>query len=514
MRRTLFLLALLGLVGSAAALPVEGTLTAEGPFTLPPGATLRAAPEALLQNDTSGLPALSLVAPALRLTVYELPRLKPTAGGLSPTAIPTRLAPEAREYRLRNVTLALAEGDASGFLGVYPGSASRLEWTTTQSAEITPRNYSSVSWRESVGGKDRPDSFGYTTEIERAHLYLSAPGKVVFTGAGAVKINGPNVRVTSDRGNLSIETGEVQTSPVEWAWRWAYLDFPDATLEWDSDTAPVEVASRGTDATWEGVVTLKARSGRLRADGADYVADGASRAFEGRFTGTLEARAQGAEIVTLVRVRGDLGDTDLSADAAHKTVPLHGNAAFPWLTFLLGATLAGGAVYAAPRVARRLHVSRKAHRDEMTVEGMASLAHEAMEAGDWRIALTWFRRIRQLVPTSLRVRLDAAYCLCEIGDLEEALKEYRDAAKESAEDGEADLWTALLLVELARDVGEAETHFEEALRKSPDMVEDAETKREEFGRFLDRPRVRRAIREARRRLGDDGEPSGGVHIGR
>ena len=319
---------------------------------------------------------------------------------------------------------------------------------------------------------------------------------------------------------MFVPTGEFRPSPAEVGYRWAVISFQNATLTWDSGAAPVQFAARSSEASWAGVVTLTARSGTLRSEGAAYVADGSPRAVTGSFAGTLEARGQAGEVVTLLRLAGDLSETDLRAEATPAPVPVGERGGSTWLMVLVavaaGAIVATGAAFAVPYITKRVRpkdavsgaVETPAAVPSPGVEEFTRLANEAMGASEWKTARAWFLRVRDLAPTSRRVRHDAAYCLYEMGDLEGALGEYRLLTGEGDDDGEAAFWVAFILAELGRDFEVAEAHLEDALRKSPDFADDIQNRSANLGDFLKRPRIRRAIREAERRLNDDDEPSG------
>lgn len=155
-RAPLLVLAILGLAGSAVALPVEGTLTAAGPFTLPPGSMLTTTPLAILQNDTAAMPWLAFSFPQARLTLYELRFVN--VGG---TLVPTSIQPREDVRPLNAATATLGVGEKAGFIGVYPKKG-QLTVMTTESAEVTPSNHSTLAWGDWVGGADKPESFRYT----------------------------------------------------------------------------------------------------------------------------------------------------------------------------------------------------------------------------------------------------------------------------------------------------------------------------------------------------------------
>ena len=128
--------------------------------------------------------------------------------------------------------------------------------------------------------------------------------------------------------------------------------------------------------------------------------------------------------------------------------------------------LASGAGFLAGR--RLLHGRLKRRYAEMSAE-CVSIALLAAEAGDHALALTWFRHARALAPGNARLAAQEAWCLGELGRLDEALEAYAEASFLS-DDGLADLDAGLLLLRTGGMEGRAEERIAMALHRRPELA--------------------------------------------
>lgn len=144
------------------------------------------------------------------------------------------------------------------------------------------------------------------------------------------------------------------------------------------------------------------------------------------------------------------------------TAPSFIAAAF-WTLSLLAASVLGFAA------GRRVVVGRLKRRHEEMSEECVSIALLAVEAGDPDRALEWFRHARGLAPGNARLAAQEAWCLGELGRVDEAIEAYAEASFLS-DDGLADLDAALLLLREGGAEGKAEARLTQALHRSPELA--------------------------------------------
>lgn len=165
-----------------------------------------------------------------------------------------------------------------------------------------------------------------------------------------------------------------------------------------------------------------------------------------------------------------------------------------WWTLLALATgLAAGVLLGRRVVTRGL----RRRQDELTSECVA-IALLASEAGDLERALAWFRQARGLAPSNPTLAAQEAWCLGELGRVDEALESYAEAAL-FAGDGMPDFDAALLILRTGGEEGKAEERLSRALAKTPALALEAR-ELAEFKRLRGRPDHDRAMAQAFARL--------------
>lgn len=142
--------------------------------------------------------------------------------------------------------------------------------------------------------------------------------------------------------------------------------------------------------------------------------------------------------------------------------------ALPWWTTLAFA-LGGAGGFLLGR--RALHGRLRRREEELSSECVA-IALLASEMGDHERALSWFRHARVLAPGNPTLASQEAWCLAELGRVDEALEAYSVAAFFS-QDGMADFDAALLLLRTQGPLGLAEERLSRALARSPALALEA-----------------------------------------
>ena len=176
-----------------------------------------------------------------------------------------------------------------------------------------------------------------------------------------------------------------------------------------------------------------------------------------------------------------------------------------WAALLLGAALAAPAGFL---LGRHTLTARLRRREAELSEDCIAVAFLASEAGDHARALEWFRHARGLAPANATLARQEAWCLAELGRVEEALQAYAEAAFHS-EDGLADFDAALLLLRQGCEAARVEDRLGKALARTPALALEARTM-PEFKRLRGRPVYDALMARAMDRLRSQAPPRGGV----
>lgn len=516
------------LLPTVAAVAGEGEFSIEGGTFLPTEAEIRLQPLAVFTNDTRGLHDLRLEAGEVRLTEYE-ERFVVGAPGPMGVRVSEDNGPVLVSIRtLHDVHLHLSEASREGTLGIYPGPAALARLLSASAPVIEGRAETHVGNQRDVSGgeADRSD-FYYEQNLRHPHLLVHAQGTLLYEGAGALKLMGPDVLVSSrDEPVFKLETGERRTGRTpdeaapavdEHVLRWAIVEFADARLEM-ATRSEWAIAAKGVDADWRGPALFTPQEGFLNTPRGSYVVEGKPARLTGELSGRFLPRLSGGEVTTLLQVQGDVEHTTLRLVEGPLGPRLMKDPDFQPLRLLVVASVVGVGVMAGGVSWLRRHPlavlprRREAPHAEslpFTVEDCMAAAAEAADDEDWPRAAEWLVRVRRLAPTSARTCADLAHAYCQMGQWEEGLRMYDEASRLSV-DGEADFNAAVVALENGLPVEDVEERLVRALHRSPNYVVDVETD-PSFAPLRGRPSFERIMREAWERA-DDVDASEGAPV--
>lgn len=145
----------------------------------------------------------------------------------------------------------------------------------------------------------------------------------------------------------------------------------------------------------------------------------------------------------------------------------------PAPTWTAAIALAATAALAGFLLGQRARFRRLRLREDEAGSECVAIALLAAEAGDHARALHWFRHARDLAPENARLAAQEAWCLAELGRVDEALEAYAEASALSR-DGLADFDAALLLLREGRSAAQAEERLAKALRRTPELALEAQ----------------------------------------
>lgn len=399
---------------------------------------------------------------------------------------------DVASYRLTNVEVTLAGPEHPGSFGLYP-SGGKLDLAGHTPSTVETRTHAEMG---SPTGSYQPDpSEPVYRCCEASNLaVVSMAGSASYVGGGVLKIYGPTVRVQSAENTTTEVTGHTPESdaPARGVHEEALtLFFDTGNLTFTTD-ATFQAAGHMAQFAWTGGVTLPDATGDLSGDTGLAQAHHEQTVLEGAFTGTLQARENGASSIA---ISGRLDRTNLALAPASAFLPAPKWPAGWLVATALVSVLA--AVVAVWLVARRRRPEDTLHA--LSADEFQQLADVAIEAGQPREALTWIRRARELAPTSTTLLLNEAHCLSLLGDVDGALALYEQASKASS-DGEADLLAATLLASVDQPAERVADHLRRAFAVNPALVLEVQLD-DTFDRLRAAPPVRRAIRDAMRRGG-------------
>lgn len=166
--------------------------------------------------------------------------------------------------------------------------------------------------------------------------------------------------------------------------------------------------------------------------------------------------------------------------------------------------LLGGALAGRFALSRALRARQRELSDECVAVALLS-----SDAGDHGRALSWIRHARELAPSNAGLAMQEAWCLGEMGRLQEALEAYAEAAFLSR-DGRADFDAALLVLRSGGEESRAEERLSRALYRTPALVLEAQAM-EEFRKLRGRLGYESAMARAADRLRAKDARSRGGH---
>lgn len=498
------------LLTSPLAAGTEGTFQASGSVTFPGGARLRFEPLLTLLNGTASLSDFSLEAPRVVIHYMQQPFDETNLGELK---FRHNGKQTSEEIVLHDVRMSLAERPSGGQVWALPSSTATATCTSPLPMASESRERSDTGTTYIAGTDDvaRPEgnetrAFYHRQVVEGPHLMLECLGVVAYEGAGVLKVNGPDLEVTSREGSRRLRTGVEYDSPEgvrrEGGRRWALIEFPEGRWEAES-VVPWVIGFRNASAEWDGTARFHAIGGAITGDGAPRDAGAGVARLEGDLAAELSPVRAREGLLTRIDVRGEVRALVLSGRVvetqAEASAPVlrPGGVAVPLVALLLvGAALGGAAGVTWTR-----HRRPRAPEPLFTLEDCMEAAGAAAAQEDWAEAAEWFGRAYAMAPGSARVCADYAFGLAQIGDVERAMALYEEASARSG-DGEADFNAAVLALQGGRPLSEAEARLARALERSPALVLSLDD--EDFFDLAGRPAYEAAVARAWARVEEDG----------
>lgn len=497
------ILALVLLVPSALAADASGTFTALGTFSLPPGAQHDVQARAVyLGGLEEGVQAFTLHAGTMRVHRFEN------------TVLETRLA-EARvgeimnktasTYMLTNVTVTLAAGDHRGPVVLYmPPEGRPLSLVPWETSSVVAQGQTRLGDGFNTAAPNEaetpdPSRPGYRWEETRPLLLVSGAGTLAQEGMGAMKLFGPDLFFDAAENETFFATGMLeQDSGVAGRRidRWFYLEYEDASVTLEAPE-PFQVAALSGQASWSGTASFQAVEGEMASAGSVYTATGERVRVTGDLAATMAPLSSGSQARLRLALSGDLTETTLARQGA-AAVPL-GARPSGWGVLLGAAALVTVAAIVTVRVLRR-----GPRQGAPAVGPEDRLALARIEAGRDRFheAVAHVREAREQAPTSVRLILEEASYLGAMGQVEEALAHYAEAASLDP-DGDADFQAGVLLLQSGGDLARAEALLLKAFARSPILVLEAlYDVGGTFDALRGRPGFEKGLEDARRALGE------------
>lgn len=490
----------------ANAAQVSGELLVQGSVLTPQGANASLRPQAFLVEDTADLSSLDFTGTDLRVCrVEKTLTITPVTEIVHPT-------PKIACYDLPRATITLLPGDHKGFLGAYQSRSSVLRTTDMSPAAFEPlrnRTIADASVDRSlqpIGDTRDPSYLSYVVHIQGPHVHFTTTSGAVLEGAGALRIQGPDVRVQGPQNVTNEPTGARDADYAvvkERTATWLFITYKSGTLTLGPG-APIEAAGQGIDEiTADGLTVIDAPLGTLRTRDAEYAPSGArNETINGRLQ--LAMHAQDAGRANLI-ISGDIEATSLRA------VPRP--AAAPWVVgsdfvvLAVGAVLvagSGGAVLIGRRAARKQRSTpppawpdalKEVYADPIDAEIAA--AEALAEDGDFAGACERIASARKANPGDADLAEREAVYARANGDHERALAAYEEVSRLTLT-GDADLYAAICSVELERP-GEAVAFLKRCLERDPRLCVEI-PRMKLLDPVLLHPEVQEALRAARRSL--------------
>jgi hypothetical protein len=500
----LALLASLVAVPLAAATAAEGGFQVDGALAFPAATQVVGAPLALLLPDTGNLSHLVVHAPLATVALYRVPFRGVDPGILNPVFLQLE-ATETREWTVRDATISLMQGNQEGALGLFPGEGTSLAVQETDEVEWEPRVVSDVGQGAGPGGS-QAGAVRYHQRVARPHMHGMGNGSLAYSGAGSLHLVGPDVEVHA--ANVTRHaTGVSWNGPSEMVFTVLLIRF-DAPATVEISEVPFEAALSGMDATWDGPMRFTPRDGNLRTDGGVYLPGGGPVEIDGNLTARLLPTAAGESRLTL---SGDVRSSSLTFAPTTQAIPA--SVARSWVALaVLGAVVvavgggAAGGVGASWALVRRIREMRPPPPQQLpfSPEDCMEVARAALSQEDWPEALDWLRRAHGLAPASARIAGDLAFCLEQMGAVDDAL-EWHAKAHALSSDGEAAFNAARAAQDAGKPAGVVFEWLAAALERTPGFVEEVAP---EFPSIVALPAWTAVGRRAWERHGLEGRGSG------
>lgn len=488
-------LVLLVAAPSASAVYVLGDVEAVEKVAFPAETEVEFSSAALLANSTS-LRNLGLVADHVAVHVFEK-----TYAGKSPVGIVRLPMMSERSWEANNVTLRTIAVE-EGFVGLSSSGAGSLSFRSTQGYATEARRsptLSSADWNSfAAGDPESPSLPVFVKAFNGEALYARAPGFVVYSGDGAIKVLGPDIILESAENSTRISTGRDSAQGVATTFRWAFIEFEGATVALDSPLSALELAAtEASRVSWNGAANLLVANGSITSDERTVPVHGA-QALLGNLTGRVYPipTSQNLRIV----FDGDIDPSTLPSSAVTSR-PTQGQGN---LLLVVAVALGVGAAGTAGIILRR---RRRVRGPPLTIQDCldwASFFEDVVR--DRQAMLECVTAARRLMerPT-FDILVWESSCLEGLGRLEEAIDALKAALETEptpSEGVEAHTSIAMLAVHLNRR-DEFFSHIRLALMGDPSgtlsyIDEFREVKEEDpFRPFRDDPEFRQLLREAR-----------------
>lgn len=500
--RLVGLLAILALLAhGAAASPATGSFLVKGGLTLPSATThtLDARAAYLEAWEGSGIPFFRIEAK--RVFVMRFESTSPEVGEETRADVST--GTREATYTLHDVVITLTGDDHQGWVGLYlPRAGHPLGLEQGSSGGLTAVQTLRLGQSQSVANEadgPLPRHPGYEWEgtgpILRADSSL---GILTQAGRGSMKVMGPDLRYDA-RENVSMTPTGVERSQMteevplrQRVDRWVYLVYEGANVTVGGSVA---VAADASTLQWSGTAQFQPKEGSIEAEEGIYGGSGGTLArVTGAFLASARPLPDGADAQIGLTFEGDLTETSLALAEDNLVRP-----SLPPGRWWVGALVALGIAVAAAAIAL---ARRRARGEPVSLEDRITLAQMAASRERYQEAVEHVRRAREEAPGSVRLLMEEASYLGAMGQVEEALAQYEQAAALDPE-CDAEFQSGVLLLQSDGDVERAERLLLAALRKSPILVlEIAYDPTGTFDRLKGRPGFEQAVAEARRALGE------------
>ena len=480
----------------AAALDATGSFSVVGGIEFPQGSVLQGSPLALfLRGDAAQEPTFAefrFTASEMTVWVVQEERLEVDGGLLAPGYL--SLSKRNDTYVLHNVTVSLLDQRPGAFVGADLSRGGLLALEGGGSVEA--RDRSALASHEATNPSASRDLPYYHREIREPHLLSAMPGGVRYEGGLSVKMSNMVLLLDAEENATRIVA---ESDPPEGATgrnfrSWVVLESRDAVLEATSEQ-PWSAALVDGEVEWSGQVRFRCVSGALTAAGRTSRTTAGPVALDGAFAGSLLPDVGSGLARGLLTMRGELATSTMAASA--NGVASLGPSPFllPWLALVGGTVVAVGAGALVLRRRRRAPVAATLGS---TPEECVQRANDLIQAGYYTAATRWLAKARRLAPTSASVCASQAFVLGEVGKVEEALQAYLEASRLDPSEGEHALSAARLSHKAGRRPELVEDLLEQALARSPRLVEEIESDGY-FEGLAGRPRFDHLLERAWRR---------------
>lgn len=402
-------------------------------------------------NDTSAITSFELHAKRLRVTRVEAIFREVT---LPTQRTGVQVGGSVATYDVTDATVLLVSGDQRGWIGaVARDDTGLLADLASLVAAAEPR----LGNVQNGEADPTPLTAGFSWRGQSAAIVLDADATLTLHGGGLLKFEGLDVEIRSAENSSSVRTGITRVGPDAAAERrevWLTLAFDDASVT--TSELPLLAAFRLADASWSTSLDGEGASGSATDRDGSYRLDPGRGRIAGSFRGTIAVGGGDRDPLVALDASGDLA----SAPSTATYVP---RAAAPpgFIALVATASLIVGALVAAAIVR-----ARRRHDRPLDAEEWRLAADVAAESGRFGDALGHIRRARELAPRSARAALDEAHYLGKMGDVQQALAAYAEAAR-LGEPARADYEAAVLLHQSGGSPGEIEPYLLRSLRAEP-----------------------------------------------